>query len=295
MLFFLDSIADPYTARDGNGSGLAGALLYFYRQGTSTEAAVYDGYDLGSEIPQPVTADDDGIFETIYLDPTVAYRSILKTADGRLVYDVDYDFETAAPGLNVYRAPKIQALDAGEPQPAATITAYLTGTTTKTDIYADAALETPLPNPVEADAAGFFPPIYVDAAISYKLVFSWGPATIDPYPTPVVTITVGEDGFMTSQGFSDGSYGAIDPDPYEYEGEQVIALISQTGFFFVLFDIALPPDLTGGLYVEKNTAGTYELLTVDDAELIEGGYRWSGTSVNWSSGIVGQDRTVTFL
>lgn len=47
---------------------------------------------------------------------------------------------------------------------------YLTGTTTPTDTYQDSARTTPHTNPVEADAAGVFPPIYFDPTIAYKLV-----------------------------------------------------------------------------------------------------------------------------
>lgn len=46
---------------------------------------------------------------------------------------------------------------------------YLTGTTTLTDTYTTSALSTPNTNPVIADSAGRFPPIYLDPAISYRM------------------------------------------------------------------------------------------------------------------------------
>lgn len=45
---------------------------------------------------------------------------------------------------------------------------YVTNTTTPTDVYADAALSTPLSNPVVADADGEYPAIYLDDAVSYR-------------------------------------------------------------------------------------------------------------------------------
>jgi hypothetical protein len=46
---------------------------------------------------------------------------------------------------------------------------YLTGTTTLTDTYTTSALSTPNTNPVIADSAGRFPPIYLNPAISYRM------------------------------------------------------------------------------------------------------------------------------
>lgn len=47
---------------------------------------------------------------------------------------------------------------------------YLTGTTTPEAVYADNDLTTPLTNPVIADSAGRFPPIFLDPAITYRLI-----------------------------------------------------------------------------------------------------------------------------
>src|SRR5687768_9692738 len=56
---------------------------------------------------------------------------------------------------------------------------YLTGTTTPTDTYQDSARTTPHANPVVADAAGVFPPVYLDPTIVYKVVLKTsGDATL---------------------------------------------------------------------------------------------------------------------
>lgn len=57
----------------------------------------------------------------------------------------------------------------GAPIAGAKATFYLTGTDTLTDTYTTEALTTPNTNPVIADSAGRFPPIYLDPTVSYRL------------------------------------------------------------------------------------------------------------------------------
>ena len=47
---------------------------------------------------------------------------------------------------------------------------YLTGTTTLSNVYSDNALTTPLSNPVVANSAGRFANIYLDPAVTYRLI-----------------------------------------------------------------------------------------------------------------------------
>lgn len=73
-------------------------------------------------------------------------------------------------GITLYM-PKMQFVDAnGEPYAFATAQFYLTGTTTPHAIYQDAALNTPLTNPVAADDTGLFPAIYLDNQYIYRMV-----------------------------------------------------------------------------------------------------------------------------
>lgn len=63
------------------------------------------------------------------------------------------------------------AIDAnGLTVPGAQLFFYETGTTTKRPIYSDDALTVELTNPVEANAAGVWPSIYLDEAIVYRCV-----------------------------------------------------------------------------------------------------------------------------
>jgi hypothetical protein len=98
----------------------------------------------------------------------------------------------------LYYSPFIPAFSAnGLPVAGAQLLFYLTGTTTKTTVYSDVGMVTPLANPVVADAAGRFPAIYLNDAITYrvrildKLGAQIG-ADLDPYvPGQIVANLVG--------------------------------------------------------------------------------------------------------
>lgn len=61
-----------------------------------------------------------------------------------------------------------QVLEDGEPLPGALLDTWLSGTSTPHPVYADAALVTPLDNPVEADADGVFPVMFLDS-VAYRM------------------------------------------------------------------------------------------------------------------------------
>lgn len=73
------------------GTPLGLAKLYFYRAGTTTDQNVYTTAALNVAHDQPVQADANGVFPTIYLNPaaTYDYRVQLKTSANVLVYDQD--------------------------------------------------------------------------------------------------------------------------------------------------------------------------------------------------------------
>lgn len=68
---------------DSAGKPMPGAKLTFSMTGTSTLQNVYQDVDLTVAHLNPVTADNDGVFPLIYLDPSLPnYRATLKTAAG---------------------------------------------------------------------------------------------------------------------------------------------------------------------------------------------------------------------
>lgn len=65
----------------------------------------------------------------------------------------------------------MRALDSnGDPVAGALAYFYLTGTTTPVIVYSDATNETPLPNPMTADAAGLFPQVFPSPGQQIKVV-----------------------------------------------------------------------------------------------------------------------------
>lgn len=80
----------PARATDSNGDNLSGAKLYFYATGTTTPQNVYTASDLLTPLSNPVVADSGGKFASIYMDPALTYRAVLKTSDGATtIYDID--------------------------------------------------------------------------------------------------------------------------------------------------------------------------------------------------------------
>jgi hypothetical protein len=80
----------PHSNRvEENGSGvpLAGAKLYFYDFGTLTERAIYSDPGLSSPLQNPVIANGNGRFPTIFVQPGV-YKWRLEDANGTLIAPV---------------------------------------------------------------------------------------------------------------------------------------------------------------------------------------------------------------
>lgn len=71
----------------------------------------------------------------------------------------------------LFHIPGVTPLDtSGNTMSGCKLQFYLTGTVTPTDVYSDDELATPHANPVVADSAGYFAPIYMDPAVAYKAV-----------------------------------------------------------------------------------------------------------------------------
>lgn len=97
-LYFGHSQPDtPY--RDASGRPLAGAVLTFWRSGTTQPAPVFTTEALTEEIEPPIVADQNGVFPDIYLSANTTYRVKLEDAQGRLMWDVDPYRLPAAPEI----------------------------------------------------------------------------------------------------------------------------------------------------------------------------------------------------
>lgn len=88
--------------------------------------------------------------------------------------------------FQIFTQPSQQALDtAANVLSGATLTFSLTGTSTPTNAYSDSVLATPVANPLSANAAGVWIPVFLDPTISYRVVLktaagavlqTWDPA-----------------------------------------------------------------------------------------------------------------------
>lgn len=74
---------------DGDGAPYAGAFLYAYVAGSDTPQDTYSDATLVTPNENPVEADMDGRFGTIYLDPTKSYKFVIKDADDVEVFTQD--------------------------------------------------------------------------------------------------------------------------------------------------------------------------------------------------------------
>jgi hypothetical protein len=98
-------------------------------------------------------------------------------------------------GYQIFTQPSQQALDtAANVLSGATLTFSLTGTSTPTDAFSDPTLTTPVANPLSANAAGVWIPIFLDPTVTYRIVLktaagavlqTWDPANELPLGRPI--------------------------------------------------------------------------------------------------------------
>ena len=161
---------------------------------------------------------------------------------------------------------------------------YLTGTTTLSNVYSDNALATPLSNPVVANSAGRFANIYLDPAVTYRLIIkdasnntirdidplnpagnigtaalTDGAVTTAKLASNAVTTVKITDGNVTNAKLADmaastvkgriGSTGA----PQDLTTSQLRTLIGRTGEVFLYMGTSPP---TGALKMNGGTVGS---------------------------------------
>jgi len=115
-------------------------------------------------------------------------------------------------------APRLQYLDAdGIPRTGALANFYVTGTTTRANTYSDSGLTTPHANPVVQLSNGYFPPIYLDPAVTYKLVLTdsggANAVTVDPLNA---TLTQAELGAILYPRTASEIAASVTPTYYYY-------------------------------------------------------------------------------
>lgn len=113
------------------------------------------------------------------------------------------------------------------PLSGARLSFFQAGTTTPITVYQDEAEATPWTNPVVADAAGVFPPIYVTASSFYKFVLTDADGivlqTVDNIRAPATGITDGSKGDIIVSGdvwrIAPGALPYLTPEMYGAVGD----------------------------------------------------------------------------
>ena len=114
----------PYAfAEDANGVPLAGALLYFYATGTSTPQATYSDQALSTPNTNPVVANASGIFPSIFLSSSPAYKVTLTDSNNVQQWTADPVGPSVTVGVPTYLI-GIPIPDAGATPPAGAVALY---------------------------------------------------------------------------------------------------------------------------------------------------------------------------
>lgn len=83
---------------DSNGNPLVGGQLFSYIAGTTTPQATYTDQSGGTPNANPVVLDSSG-GANVWLDPTLAYKFVLKDSLSNLIYTVDQVLGGGATGV----------------------------------------------------------------------------------------------------------------------------------------------------------------------------------------------------
>jgi hypothetical protein len=151
----------------------------------------------------------------------------------------------------------------GLPAAGATLTFYLTGTSTPSPVFTAADLATEHPNPLSANGAGRFPAIYLDSSVTYRLVIQdrHGEVldAIDPY-TPGAEMK-GDKGDKGDPGDMVADYKVKTPyqAPYNCTGATDYSDTTKLQAFLAAYSLALRTsnspiytwDATGEWYVNN--------------------------------------------
>ena len=118
----------------------------------------------------------------------------------------------------IFQLPRQVPVVSGAVSPGAKAHFYLTGTTTNTNTYTDAALTTPSSNPVVADAAGVFATIYLDPDIVYKLTLNDSTDSLIYTEDPIQdSLTAANIGKIIYPITTEETNGSVTPTNYQYE------------------------------------------------------------------------------
>jgi len=148
----------------------------------------------------------------------------------------------------------------GTPAAGARLHFYQSGTLTPVDVFTTAAMDVAHPNPVTANGAGQFPPIYVDSARSYRVivrdVLGGALEDIDPLPTSPA------EGLATGLlKFAAGNGTANDAAAVQAAFSAHRSLFAPIGTYKLDADVTAPGNLSWRKHPDASFTGTGKILT----------------------------------
>jgi hypothetical protein len=154
----------------------------------------------------------------------------------------------------------------------ATLDVFATGTTTPVSVFADAALATPLTNPVVADAFGVFPTVYYDDALTVRVRVKQANGTVlndtDPYSADPASAEASADAAAASASIAVAAsgplYGSIAAGLAATADQDEFAVDNGDGTASIYLDNAGSEVLRRTIIIDPANAGTAALLGTAD-------------------------------
>lgn len=147
---------------------------------------------------------------------------------------------------------------------------YLTGTTTPTDTYTTSALSVANANPVVADAAGVFPPIWLDPLVNYKLTLNTAADVLVYTADPITEV------------YTQAQIGAI---LYPRTAAESAAGVTPTNYFREPGDVRRYGAVAGGS-ASTNMTAFQNALDSNSAIYVPDGTFTVDATLNWNDGNV---------
>jgi len=186
--------------------------------------------------------------------------------------------------MTIFLNPSLLALNTdGTRISGAKLYVYEAGSTTPTDSYSDEALTTPRDNPVDADADGLFPVIYLDDTVSYKFVLTDGSDAGDDPDNETVLWTRDDykTGLTLSYDFTIGASGSVGSDQTYLGPYAVRAFTVPDDFSGSRARLETAPDAETEFSIQKNGS---EVGTITFASSSQTGVFASSGAVSFASG-----------
>ena len=167
----------------------------------------------------------------------------------------------------------------GRPYASATLTVYRAGTTTLATVYSDSALAIPQANPVTANAAGQFPPIYLSPDYDVRCILKNAAGTTlsddDNIPTDYIDLTATQVGTALYPATAAETAASVTPAQYQYAPGDIRRYGAVTGLENVdvttaALQLALNANSAGRVYIPAGQWFINATVTVMGRTMVAG-------------------------